>query len=173
MMKSLRKDTGGYALLYVMVIVFVLCAISMTICTVALRNLQSQEASVKRMEEKYTAEGEIEKLKALAENDLITADEYESEETAKSAYASSFKAKAEELGLSVSDANDYTLSAASGSVVVTAEFDVAITTKSGTRDIYGDSTDTSKVTGTKTYYTIEAVTVNFISYTIENTGGAA
>ena len=45
MIQSLRKEKGGYALLYVMVVVMVLCAISMMICTVALRSLQSQEAS--------------------------------------------------------------------------------------------------------------------------------
>ena len=66
-MKHLKKDTGGYALLYVLVIVMVLAAISMMICTVALRNLQSQQAAVERMADKYAAQGEIEKIKAKIE----------------------------------------------------------------------------------------------------------
>ena len=67
-MKRLRKDSGGYALLYVLIIILVLCAIAMAICTIALRNFQSQEQSVSQMRQLYQAEGEIEKFVALAED---------------------------------------------------------------------------------------------------------
>ena len=63
-----KKDTGGYALAYVLVIILVLCAVAMAICTVAVRNFQEQERSVTQTKQLYQAEGEIEKLAALAES---------------------------------------------------------------------------------------------------------
>lgn len=66
-MKNLRKNTGGYALLYVMVVIILLCAVAMMVCTVAMQNLQAQQKSVEQMQEKYEAQGEVEKLKAQVE----------------------------------------------------------------------------------------------------------
>lgn len=67
-MKKLRTDTGGYALIYVLIIVLVLCAVAVTICTAALENYQAQEESVRQTRQLYQAEGEIEKFVALAED---------------------------------------------------------------------------------------------------------
>ena len=67
-MKKLRTDTGGYALIYVLIIVLVLCAVAVTICTAALENYQAQEESVRQTQQLYQAEGEIEKFVALAED---------------------------------------------------------------------------------------------------------
>lgn len=67
-MKTLRKDSGGYALLYVLIIVVVLCAIAAAICTVALRNYQEQARAVAQTRQLYQAEGEVEKFVALAED---------------------------------------------------------------------------------------------------------
>ena len=67
-MKKLRTDTGGYALIYVLIIVLVLCAVAVTICTAALENYQAQEDSVRQTRQLYQAEGEIEKFVALAED---------------------------------------------------------------------------------------------------------
>ncbi|MDO4314219.1 MAG: hypothetical protein Q4C45_00465 [Oscillospiraceae bacterium] len=88
-MKALRKDSGGYALLYVLIIVVVLCAIAAAICTVALRNYQEQARAVAQTRQLYQAEGEIEKFVALAEdveNMLLT---YES--TSKSGAAQEYR----------------------------------------------------------------------------------
>ena len=67
-MKKLRTDTGGYALIYVLIIVLVLCAVAVIICTAALENYQAQEESVRQTQQLYQAEGEIEKFVALAED---------------------------------------------------------------------------------------------------------
>ena len=67
-MKKLRTDTGGYALIYVLIIVLVLCAVAVIICTAALENYQAQEDSVRQTRQLYQAEGEIEKFVALAED---------------------------------------------------------------------------------------------------------
>ena len=66
-MKKLRKDNGGYALVYVLIVVLVLCAVAVSVCTAALKNYQAQEESVRQTRQLYQAEGEIEKFVALAE----------------------------------------------------------------------------------------------------------
>ena len=67
-MKKLWKDNGGYALIYVLIVVLVLCAVAVIICTAALENYQAQEDSVRQTQQLYQAEGEIEKFVALAED---------------------------------------------------------------------------------------------------------
>lgn len=66
-MKKLRTDNGGYALVYVLIVVLVLCAVAVSVCTAALKNYQAQEESVRQTRQLYQAEGEIEKFVALAE----------------------------------------------------------------------------------------------------------
>ena len=67
-MKKLWKDNGGYALIYVLIVVLVLCAVAVSVCTAALKNYQAQERSIRQTRQLYQAEGEIEKFVALAED---------------------------------------------------------------------------------------------------------
>ena len=67
-MKKLWKDNGGYALIYVLIVVLVLCAVAVSACTAALKNYQAQERSIRQTQQLYQAEGEIEKFVALAED---------------------------------------------------------------------------------------------------------
>ena len=67
-MKKLRKDNGGYALVYVLIVVLVLCAVAVSVCTAALKNYQAQERSIRQTQQLYQAEGEIERFVALAED---------------------------------------------------------------------------------------------------------
>lgn len=64
----MRRARDGYVLVYVLIVVVVLCLFAMTVCTIAVRNLQSQTASIERSKSTYAAEGEIEKLHAAIEN---------------------------------------------------------------------------------------------------------
>ena len=84
-MKKLWKDNGGYALAYVLIVVLVLCAVAVSVCTAALKNYQAQERSIRQTQQLYQAEGEIEKFVALAEDvsSLQESAEYESEDDAK------------------------------------------------------------------------------------------
>lgn len=84
-MKKLRTDNGGYALIYVLIVVLVLCAVAVSVCTAALKNYQAQEESVRQTRQLYQAEGEIEKFVALAEHvsSLRDSEEYDSEDKAK------------------------------------------------------------------------------------------
>ena len=95
-MKKLRTDTGGYALVYVLIVVLVLCAVAVTICTAALKNYQAQEESVRQTRQLYQAEGEIEKFVALAEDvsdvsSLTVSGPYGSEDAAKDAAKIAYK----------------------------------------------------------------------------------
>lgn len=84
-MKKLWKDNGGYALVYVLIVVLVLCAVAVSVCTAALKNYQAQERSIRQTQQLYQAEGEIEKFVALAEDvsSLQDSAEYDSEDDAK------------------------------------------------------------------------------------------
>lgn len=86
-MKKLWKDNGGYALIYVLIVVLVLCAVAVSVCTAALKNYQAQEESVRQTQQLYQAEGEIEKFVALAEDVhlLEFSAEYDSQDDAKKA----------------------------------------------------------------------------------------
>lgn len=86
-MKKLWKDNGGYALVYVLIVVLVLCAVAVSVCTAALKNYQAQEESVRQTRQLYQAEGEIEKFVALAEDVHLLTDsaEYDSQDEAKKA----------------------------------------------------------------------------------------
>lgn len=84
-MKKLWKDNGGYALAYVLIVVLVLCAVAVSVCTAALKNYQAQERSIRQTRQLYQAEGEIEKFVALAEHvsSLQDSAECNSEDEAK------------------------------------------------------------------------------------------
>lgn len=86
-MKKLWKDNGGYALVYVLIVVLVLCTVAVSVCTAALKNYQAQEESVRQTRQLYQAEGEIEKFVALAEDVHLLTDsaEYDSQDDAKKA----------------------------------------------------------------------------------------
>lgn len=169
-MKHLKKDTSGYALLYVLVIVMVLTAISMMICIVALRNLQSQETAVERMADKYAAQGEIERIKAQKSTDLsIDLGTNGSEEDAKKAYVNAM-CSAEPSVYSLIDGHPKQLmiTVSDGNTKIIAVLEVEDVTIQS-REI--EAPDPSQAT--ETHYTLKAVSTSFISYTIENTGGAA
>lgn len=92
-MKKLRTDTGGYALIYVLIIVLVLCAVAVSVCTAALKNYQAQEESVRQTRQLYQAEGEIEKFVALAEevSSLTDSEEFDSEDKATAAAKAAYE----------------------------------------------------------------------------------
>lgn len=66
----MKKHNEGYALPYVLVVFLIISLIAVSILSVSLNNLQSQKASIQRMEEQYVAQGEIEKVEALLGNML-------------------------------------------------------------------------------------------------------
>lgn len=185
MIQSLRKEKGGYALLYVMVVVMVLCAISVMICTVALRNLQSQEASVRRMQDLYAAEGEIERIKAQIETMTPISDtgSTSTEDQDENAAQNKYKAEINSYGTSEdkdvsvditlpktlkSGENEVTVLAQKGSTKVTAKLVVNLTI-----NITPESAVEGETPAIDATYSISTNSVAFTSYTIENTGGGS
>lgn len=104
-MKKLRTDTGGYALAYVLIVVLVLCAVAVSVCTAALKNYQAQERSIRQTQQLYQAEGEIEKFVALAEDVHLLTDsaEYDSQDEAKKAAKEAYLTYLQGLHSKVSD----------------------------------------------------------------------
>lgn len=104
-MKKLRTDTGGYALIYVLIVVLVLCAVAVSVCTAALKNYQAQERSIRQTQQLYQAEGEIEKFVALAEDVHLLTDsaEYDSQDDAKKAAKEAYLTYLQGLHSKVSD----------------------------------------------------------------------
>ena len=65
-MKHLRKN-DGYVLVYVLIVFAVLSFVLVSICTMALKNLQAQEMAVRQMETRYEAEGYLQQFVAGVE----------------------------------------------------------------------------------------------------------
>ena len=106
-MKKLRKDNGGYALIYVLIVVLVLCAVAVSVCTAALKNYQAQERSIRQTQQLYQAEGEIEKFVALAEDVhlLEFSAECDSEDDAKNAARDDYLTHLGEVSKTVRNCN--------------------------------------------------------------------
>lgn len=55
----MKKYDEGYALPFVLIVMVIICLVGVSILSNSLRNLQNQQASIKRMQEQYEAEGKI------------------------------------------------------------------------------------------------------------------
>ena len=58
----MKKHNEGYTLVLVLVVLTVLCLLSSALLTMAVKNLQAQKAIQRQLQDKYTAQGEIEKI---------------------------------------------------------------------------------------------------------------
>lgn len=184
-MKKLRTDTGGYALIYVLIIVLVLCAVAVTICTAALENYQAQEESVRQTQQLYQAEGEIEKFVALAEDvsSLTDSAEFSTEsaatDKAKEAYENYLNylyelvkpppASGYTLTLSVDSGNspcEFTLTYQNDTVCIETKISMALTCPVNT--ISTPKTQPDGTIKTETTYTakVSKASHNYSTYTI-------
>ena len=194
-MKKLRTDTGGYALIYVLIIVLVLCAVAVTICTAALKNYQAQEESVRQTQQLYQAEGEIEKFVALAEDvsSLTDSAEFSTEsaatDKAKEAYENYLNylyelvkpppASGYTLTLSVDSGNspcEFTLTYQNDTVCIETKISMALTCPVNT--ISTPKTQPDGTIKTETTYTakVNKASHNYNTYTITHLtaeGGAS
>lgn len=66
----MKKHDEGYALALVLVVLTVICIVALSMMSVSLRNVTRQQVNLKHMEEKYAAQGEIEKVVARLEMQL-------------------------------------------------------------------------------------------------------
>ena len=172
-MKKLRTDTGGYALIYVLIIVLVLCAVAVSVCTAALKNYQAQEESVRQTRQLYQAEGEIEKFVALAEevSSLTDSEEFDSESEAKDKAKAAYNTYLNSLvsgsltldsGDSDNSSCEFTLTYKNDTVCIETEIRMALTYDVKT------TTQTLPDGKPKTTYTakVSKATHHYITYTI-------
>lgn len=175
-MKKLRKDNGGYALVYVLIVVLVLCAVAVSVCTAALKNYQAQERSIRQTRQLYQAEGEIEKFVALAEDVHLL--EYSTnkrdtkeaaEEDAKTAYLTYLGEVSETVSscnydpkATETDSNSCTFPLTCANAAVRIETKIRMDLKYSVTEIPPD--ETSKTT----MYTakVSKATHHYITYTI-------
>lgn len=173
-MKKLWKDNGGYALVYVLIVVLVLCAVAVSVCTAALKNYQAQERSIRQTRQLYQAEGEIEKFVALAEdvhlNDSAKYDtQDEAKKAARDAYLTHLKAVSKTVrscnydpDTTVTDSNSCTFPLTCANDAVRIETKIRMDLKYSVTEIPPD--ETSKTT----MYTarVSKATHHYITYTI-------
>lgn len=90
----MKKNNEGYVLAMVMGVIAVLAVVASAMLGVGLRNVQTQQAAVTRMQAKYEAEGAIEIIVAtMSETDEQTKNE---EEAAKAALITALTVNCEE-----------------------------------------------------------------------------
>lgn len=180
----MRKNNDGYVIIYVIFVILFLCIVAIGTCSSALSNLKSQNEAVVQMQEKYAAEGEVEKF--VSEVCLIQpvsycnqADLYTLESTAiivKNLFLSKIMELSTAYGIhifkeNVKWGNDYcqiNLLSAAGNINAVVEFGVTITPTT----VYKKDPETDKETNEPDSFTvtIEANNSQYLSYT---TGGDA
>lgn len=182
-MKKLWKDNGGYALIYVLIVVLVLCAVAVSVCTAALKNYQAQERSIRQTQQLYQAEGEIEKFVALAEDvHLLTESvEYDSEDEAKAAAKDAYVEHLKTLAGGCTlppDGTDtdvefctFTLTRANDAVRIETKIKMNLEYKIEEKELLENGTTIKKYTAK-----VSKATHHYITYTITHTtaeGGAS
>ena len=75
-----KRNTEGFALAYVVVVITVLCTLSIGLMSISLRVLQVQEKNMQRMQDKYEAQGEVELFVAELLRDLSNVESEEADE---------------------------------------------------------------------------------------------
>lgn len=71
-MKHMKKN-DGYVMVYVLIVFTILSFVAVSICTMAVKNLQAQKATINRMEARYEAEGYLQEF--MAETELLSSGE--------------------------------------------------------------------------------------------------
>lgn len=171
-MKKLWKGNGGYALIYVLIVVLVLCAVAVSVCTAALKNYQAQEESIRQTRQLYQAEGEIEKFVALAEDVhlLEFSAECDSEDDAKNAARDDYVGRLRTLDSGINSCT-FTLTYANDAVRI--ETKIRMNLEYDVHEIPPDETPTK----VKMYTArVSKATHHYITYTITHLtaeGGAS
>ena len=63
----MKKHNEGYTLVYVLVVLAVLCLVASAVLSSAIRNLQFQKKAAASMADKYTVQGEIDRIRLQLE----------------------------------------------------------------------------------------------------------
>lgn len=108
-----KRNEEGFALAYVVVVIFILCSIAIVLMSSTLRTLQAQEIMVQRMKDKYEAMGEIERLVAELEAEIpaledgLAANGFERKSDAKIDALNAFNSCMSSYGEDLDSSTDY------------------------------------------------------------------
>lgn len=136
----MKRHQEGYVLLYVVVVIAVMSIVAVAVASGAMSNMRAQEASIRRMQEQYTALGYIEELAAQIQ-EKTNIDDVKSVKECKD--GEQIKAKIAWQDGAGTDTVTGTVTATAGSTKVTAQLTVKI--------------ENSKATVTYGGYTVSAV----------------
>ena len=164
------KRNEGYALSYVLVVLLVLCIIAISVMSAPLRNLQMQQASIARMQDKYAAQGMIEQVVAQLEH---------AESTLTPEQICLLGTEPQSIVHNMENSS-YIIDGKSGDCVVTAEIQLSekmipVTPGEGNESEQSDESEGSEDSEEPEIITqFAGYSVKFISYNISyNAGGGA
>jgi len=188
-MKNMKKN-DGYVVVYVLIVFTILSLVAVSICSVALKNLKAQRASVDRMEVRYEAEAYLQEFVAKIgqlklEFDVSHAEAYDTQEEIVQKVKEDLAAQAS-AGLSIT-ANSFAFSDESASLEIeavytdadgrTAKIDAELLVPVAVQliqDASYDNPETTEITETLDQYTYEVSgPIQYKDYTISYEGGGA
>ena len=143
----MKRHQEGYVLLYVVVVIAVMSIVAVAVASGAMSNMRAQEASIRRMQEQYTALGYIEELAAQIQektsiNEVMTITGQKDGEQSKATIE--WPSEADASTNTVSG----TVTATAGSTTVTAQLTVEIESESGKTTVsYGGYTVSAAANG--------------------------
>lgn len=139
-MKSMMKRNDGYALSYVLVVLLVLAAIALAVMTLSLNAVKRQQASIDQMKDKYVAQGMVEQVVAQLENETKDVSSIIFAELSNDAQISYNSATADALDTVIVEAE-------SGTVKVTAKYEIKPLKKNDTSDEGEQIEDSNPILG--------------------------
>ena len=166
----MKKREEGYVLLYVVIVITLLSVLAMTICTISLRNLQGQQASLERTRQLYAAEGKIERFVANVQDSGVA---QPPSEDPYSGFSNLVDALGSAPGLGLGNLPEWgsgggvlIVTAVEGTVSVSAELLFRLTVTEVTE---GETGETGEPEGQPSgEYQITAISVTYLSYTIDS-----
>lgn len=166
----MKKREEGYVLLYVVIVITLLSVLAMTICTISLRNLQSQQASLERTRQLYAAEGKIERFVANVQGSGVaqppSEDPYSGFSSLVDALGSDPSLELGNLPEWESGSGVLTVTAVEGTTSVSAELLFRLTVTEVTEEENGETGEPEGQPSGK--YQITAISVTYLSYTIDS-----
>ena len=119
----MKKHDEGYVLAFVMVVITVLCLIAVLLMPLSLRNLEAQNDSIRRMQDKYAAQGVIETV--VAKMDSTDTVEIRNQGNLQSSLADYWGVSEEDFVITNSTEKDGEIAEFSASVRIVSEHETA------------------------------------------------
>lgn len=176
----MKRNDGGYVLVYVVVVIVILCLLVPAACANSLQNLKAQQASIERTRQLYEAEGQIERfvaemLQRKPKGTIGEDDEDAAKAAAQEAFAAALGEASNAIPVSFTppegnkwEQNTCKVSATAGSIGITAEIAANLTIHTERHSaVNGEGVEVFEYYA----YEITACTISYTSYDISSTEG--